>query len=85
MFESRAEVSSNFVAVARFDLDNPDIYSRVLADYDLVRDTITTTGFDSLTGRMGDLVQPRTKGPGHGSRSRAFYARKTFVSHILGL
>jgi len=33
---------------------------------------------------MGVLVQPRTKGPGHGSTSRAFYARKIFVAHILG-
>ncbi len=34
---------------------------------------------------MGVLVQPRTKGPGHGSISRAFYARPTFVAHIISL
>ncbi len=33
---------------------------------------------------MGKLVQPRTKGQGHGSTSRAFYARTGFVAHILG-
>lgn len=55
------------------------------ADYELVRDTIRTKGFKELTGKMGVLVQPRTKGPGHGSTSRAFYARTGFVTHILGL
>jgi len=30
-------------------------------------------------------IQPRTKGAGHGSTSRAFYARIPFVSQILKL
>lgn len=34
---------------------------------------------------MSVLVQPRTKGKGHGSTSRAFYARPHFVAHILNL
>lgn len=37
----------------------------------------------ALTGKMGVLVQPRTKGKGHGSTSRAFYARTGFVTHII--
>ncbi|MFS8086621.1 MAG: hypothetical protein ACMG6H_13395, partial [Acidobacteriota bacterium] len=56
----------------------------VRADYQLVRDTIITDGFQALTGKMGVRVQPRTKGAGHGSTSRAFYARTSFVAHILG-
>jgi DNA mismatch repair protein MutH len=71
--------------VSTFDLDNPNTYQQVKTDYDLVRDAIKHKGFDALTGKMGVLVQPRTKGPGHGSISRAFYARKNFVAHILGL
>ena len=55
------------------------------ADYDLVRQAIREVGFQALTGKMGVLVQPRTKGPGHGSVSRAFYARKEFVRRILGI
>ncbi len=85
MFESKKETSAILTKVSIFDLDAPQIYKQVKADYDIVRATIKNKGFDTLTGKMGVLVQPRTKGPGHGSTSRAFYARKIFVSHILGL
>lgn len=85
VFESKAETSSLLHAVATFDLDNPLIYARVKADYNLIREAIITQGFSSLTGKMGVLVQPRTKGAGHGSTSRAFYARTQFVAHILNI
>jgi len=85
MFESKEENASTLVRVSTFDLDNPIIYKQVKSDYELVRYAIKNKGFNALTGKMGILVQPRTKGAGHGSTSRAFYARKTFVSHILGL
>ncbi len=85
MFESKEEKSSLLVKVATFNLDDPEIYDQVKEDYEEVRTVIRTRGFDALTGRMGVYVQPRTKGPGHGSRSRAFYARKQFVAIILGL
>ena len=84
VFESQDEIRSLVHSVASFDLDNPEIYKQVKVDYDLVRDTIRTQGFASLSDSMGVLVQPRTKGPGHGSISRAFYARTEFVAHILG-
>ena len=84
VFESQADNRSLVHSVASFDLDNPQIYEQVKADYNLVRETIITQGFSSLTGKMGILVQPRTKGQGHGSTSRAFYARTKFVAHILG-
>lgn len=85
MFESKDETSSRLVRVGAFNLDDPKVYNQVRADYEKVRDTIGTSDFEALTGRMGVLVQPRTKGPGHGSTSRAFYARKQFLSIILGL
>jgi len=84
MFESKEEKSSLLVKVSTFDLDNPTTYNQVKTDYNLVRETIKTKGFEALTGRMGILIQPRTKGAGHGTTSRAFYARKMFVSAILG-
>jgi len=85
MFESKEENSSLLVRVSIFDLDNPAVYQQVKDDYDIVRETIRDKGFQALTGKMGILVQPRTKGPGHGSTSRAFYARKGFVTKILNL
>ena len=85
MFESKKEKSSLLISVSAFDLDNPRIYKQVKQDYEHVRERIRNKGFKKLTGRMGVFVQPRTKGPGHGSTSRAFYARKEFLRIILGL
>ena len=85
MFESKEEKSSKLVRVSAFDLSKPEIYQQVKDDYNLVRITIKEQGFDALTGKMGVFVQPRTKGPGHGSSSRAFYARKELVALILRL
>jgi len=59
----------------------------VRADYEQVRACLNDPrrGFDSLTGSMGTYVQPRTKGAGHGSTSRAFYARPVFLEQIIDL
>ena len=72
VFENVEETSSLLYAAAKFDLDNPTVFELVKADYELVRSTLRTRGFHALTGHMGKLVQPRTKGAGHGSTSRAF-------------
>ena len=85
IFENIKETSSLLHAAAEFDLDNPAVYDLVKADYELIRQTIINSGFNSLTGKMGKLIQPRTKGKGHGSKSRAFYARTQFVAHILNI
>jgi DNA mismatch repair protein MutH len=85
VFESQCDDRSLLVRVATFNLDDPTMLAQVRADYESVREKIRTKGFDELTGAMGLLVQPRTKGPGHGSTSRAFYARTGFVAKILGL
>lgn len=85
IFEDVNETSAILHAAAEFDLDNPYILAQVKADYETVRTALQTNGFSSLTGKMGVLVQPRTKGAGHGSTSRAFYARTTFVAHILNI
>jgi len=85
LFESQLEQHTILVKVATFDLGNKEIYSQVRTDYEETRETIRSKGFEALTGAMGVLVQPRTKGAGHGSISRAFYARVGFVSKILDL
>ncbi len=80
---NKEEDSSILKAVTKFDLDNPKIFNQVKEDYNLVRDTIINKGFSSLTGKMGYYIQPRTKGPGHGSISRAFYARTSFLKMVV--
>lgn len=85
VFENVEETSSILYSAAEFELDNPAIYKQVEEDYEAIREVIRTKGFDSLTGDTGKYVQARTKGPGHGSISRAFYARAVFVAHIINL
>lgn len=79
------ETKSDLVSVGKFDLSDKKLYEQVKKDYDLVRNTIKTKGFTALTGAMGVYIQPRTKGAGHGSDSRAFYARPIFVKIVLGI
>lgn len=83
IWESQEEERSILYAVTEFDMTEPTIYAQVKADYDLVRDTINDRGVRALTGSMGVFIQPRTKGPGHGSTSRAFYARVPFLKEII--
>lgn len=74
--------------IVEFDLDEgTDLYKAVKADYNLVRQTLLdpNQGFNCLTGSMGQYIQPRTKGAGHGSISRAFYARPRFLAHFIDL
>ena len=85
IFESKAEESSILVRVRSFDLNNLALLKQIENDYEEVRRCIKENGFDYLSGRMGVFIQPRTKGAGHGTKSRAFYARKNLVSHIIGL
>jgi DNA mismatch repair protein MutH len=85
IYESVQELHSILHAAAEFDLDNPKIHDQVKDDYETIRAQIRARGIDSLTGDLGKLVQARTKGRGHGSTTRAFYARPAFVAHILNL
>jgi DNA mismatch repair protein MutH len=72
--------------VVEFDLSG-ELYEAVKADYNLVRNTLLDPklGFSALTGKMGVYIQPRTKGAGHGSISRAFYARTKFLKEFIQL
>lgn len=85
IFDDVADTSSILHSAAEFDLDNPPIRKQVETDYERIRDLIRINGIDKLTGDTGKYVQARTKGRGHGSTSRAFYARALFVAHILNL
>jgi site-specific DNA-methyltransferase (adenine-specific) len=48
-----------------------------------IKEDFSMRGFSALTGKMGKYVQPRTKGAGHGSISRAFYARPDFLKQFV--
>lgn len=85
MFEDRSEKHSALISVGTFDLVDGKTREQIKKDYEIARQTIIKKGFQALSGKMGVLVQPRTKGSGHGSTSRAFYARAGFVKKILNL
>lgn len=73
-------------SITEFDLKDK-LYEAVKADYDLVRNILLNekNGFELLTGKMGKYIQPRTKGAGHGSKTRAFYARPLFLKQFIKL
>ena len=83
VWEGKQEKRSILYTVRIFDLDNPTVYDQIKSDYNLVREAIRAKGFSSLTGKMGVYIQPRTKGPGHGSTTRAFYARTSFLKKFI--
>jgi DNA mismatch repair protein MutH len=70
--------------VSPVDLEGK-LLEQVKLDYNTVRDCLldSSRGFTSLTGSMGAYIQPRTKGRGHGSISRAFYARTKFLENVV--
>lgn len=73
-------------SIVEFNLEG-ELYSAVKEDYNLVRNVLLDTqqGFEALTGEMGVFIQPRTKGAGHGSTSRAFYARTRFLKKFISI
>lgn len=73
------------VREADISVETPLIFNQVRDDYELIREVLREEGFPALSGKMGKLIQPRTKGAGHGSTTRAFYARTQFVNILLGL
>ena len=77
------ESSSPILGVYQFELDDKVLFDTVREDYETVRAALKKGGIDHLTGRMGTYIQPRTKGRGHGSTSRAFYAKKAFLIAVM--
>lgn len=62
--------------------EDDELIKEIKADYDFIRNKLIKEGFKALTGKDGKWIQARTKGPGHGSVSRAFYARTSLVKKI---
>jgi hypothetical protein len=59
------------------------IYSDLEKDYTSIRNQFLNE--NTLQSATGTYLQNRTKGAGHGSTSRAFYLRKTFVEKYVPL
>jgi len=74
---------SELLGVTSLDFAEDDqIIREVKQDYEFIGQKLINQGFDKLTGKDGKWIQARTKGAGHGSKTRAFYARKNLVSKI---
>ena len=66
--------------------ENPvysELYKIVELDYNEIQKNYIEHGI--LKSKIGVLLQNRTKGPGHGSTSRAFYLRTKFISRYIPL
>jgi len=75
--------SATLISVTSFDFfESHAVIKEIEDDYELIRRKLHKEGFEALTGRDGKWIQARTKGAGHGSTSRAFYARKNLVAAI---
>lgn len=75
--------AAELLKVTSLDFSEDDeLIQEVKTDYDFIRNKLITQGFEALTGADGKWIQARTKGSGHGSTSRAFYARKELVKKI---
>ena len=56
-----------------------ELYDKIESDYTQIRAQYIEKGDEGLTSTLGEILQTRTKGPGHGSKSRAFYLRPVFM------
>jgi hypothetical protein len=83
MWHGKNSEMAELVKVASLDFsETDDLIREIEADYEFIRQKLIAHGFESLTGRDGKWIQARTKGTGHGSTSRAFYARTHLVKKI---
>lgn len=77
---------SELLKVQSFDfLESDTLIHEIQEDYEFIRNKLISQGFQALTGKDGNWIQARTKGAGHGSTSRAFYARKKLIKEIIKL
>ena len=73
-----------YLAPTLIDKENPiytALYDQFSEDYTNIRQGFIETGL--LESKTGILLQNRTKGPGHGSTSRAFYLRPAFMKQYV--
>ena len=75
--------SSKLLAVTSMDfVESERLFNEIEEDYEYIRQKLINQGYEALTGADGQWIQARTKGTGHGSKTRAFYARTKLVAAI---
>ena len=52
-------------------------------DYNLIKNHLKNNGLDSIKSNIGTYIQARTKGKGHGTKSRCFYAKKPLIFDLV--
>jgi DNA mismatch repair protein MutH len=83
-WNGKHDIKSELLKVQSFDfVESNTLIQEIQADYEFIRNKLATQGFSALTGKDGKWIQARTKGTGHGSISRAFYARKSLIKEII--
>ena len=83
MWHGHNASKAELLKVASLDFaESDELIREIKTDYDLIRSKAREHGFTALTGKDGNWIQARTKGAGHGSTSRAFYARTRLVRKI---
>ena len=82
---NKEEPRSRLIQVNAFDVTDEELLAKVKADYELIQHTIKLKGFDNLSRSLCEFIEPGTKGTGHGSKTRAYYASRKLVGMILGL
>lgn len=83
MWHGQNAEKAELIKVVSLDfLETDELIKEIKIDYDFIRNKLITKGFKALTGKDGKWIQARTKGAGHGSTSRAFYARTSLVKKI---
>jgi hypothetical protein len=59
------------------------LFKQLEEDYNAICSAYKTTGTLSGTSHLGKYLQTRTKGAGHGTTSRAFYLRTSFLKEFI--
>lgn len=80
----REENNIVYLKPTLLEKDNlPELYKLLEEDYLQIQTHYTSSGL--LKSSIGKYLQTRTKGAGHGTTSRAFYLRTTFLKEHVSL
>ena len=86
MWHGKNSQNAELLKVTSLDFaEDDELIKEIKSDYDFIREKLINNGFESLTGKDGKWIQARTKGSGHGSVSRAFYAKTNLVKKIFDI